>query len=427
MIKKIRIQNFQSHKDSTIEFSDKDTVIVGSSDSGKSAVLRALEFVRANRPLGTSFIRTGANAPCRVELTVSKNGQDIVIVHQKTTKANTYTVNGEEYTAIGSDVPDSVKELLNLTDINVQKQLDQHFLVLDSPGKVAGYINSITKLEDADMVQTILNRRIRESNQKQEDIKNEIRDVQEKQKESQFQILPEFKQVLDLLIETDSYYDCSCKSRISLSQIIHSVVQTENSLALVEKELKDKKVVEDLIQCLGELERSSSEVIKTHSVLKSVADQAEGLDLALTDLYYSVETTRHECTLLEDLVSIASKLSDCAGFRGAIGTIAGNVESILRKEEEVSKQIAIDTEFVSTTESRIKAVANAPSLIPLSESLRRIITSVEDVDLNLARNQNLELESKMNIQSILSAIDVCPTCGSELDDVKRQLVIESIA
>ena len=56
MIKKLHIRNFQSHKDSRLIFSDGVNVIVGNSDSGKSAILRALNWVITNRPSGDSYI-----------------------------------------------------------------------------------------------------------------------------------------------------------------------------------------------------------------------------------------------------------------------------------------------------------------------------------------------------------------------------------
>lgn len=55
---KLRIQNFQAHKDTTIEF-DRIATIVGPSDIGKSAVLRALKWVAKNEPKGISFVRDG--------------------------------------------------------------------------------------------------------------------------------------------------------------------------------------------------------------------------------------------------------------------------------------------------------------------------------------------------------------------------------
>ena len=53
MITKISIKNIQSHKNSTLELSPGINAIVGSSNNGKSAILRAFYWARYNRPLGT--------------------------------------------------------------------------------------------------------------------------------------------------------------------------------------------------------------------------------------------------------------------------------------------------------------------------------------------------------------------------------------
>ena len=56
MIKQINIKNFQSHKDSTLEFSEDVTAIVGLNNHGKSVVFRALQKCIRDIPNGTSFI-----------------------------------------------------------------------------------------------------------------------------------------------------------------------------------------------------------------------------------------------------------------------------------------------------------------------------------------------------------------------------------
>lgn len=55
-IKSIEIENFQSHKYSKLDFSERLNVIVGPSDNGKSAIIRALKWVLFNEPKGTDFI-----------------------------------------------------------------------------------------------------------------------------------------------------------------------------------------------------------------------------------------------------------------------------------------------------------------------------------------------------------------------------------
>ena len=55
MITKIEIKNFQSHKHTVIDFSNGVNVIIGSSDCGKSAIIKAMRWCITNSPAGNSF------------------------------------------------------------------------------------------------------------------------------------------------------------------------------------------------------------------------------------------------------------------------------------------------------------------------------------------------------------------------------------
>jgi exonuclease SbcC len=59
-IKKVTLKNFQSYSDHTVEFTSGLNVLEGTSDSGKSAILRAISFVLHNSPRKDSFILRGA-------------------------------------------------------------------------------------------------------------------------------------------------------------------------------------------------------------------------------------------------------------------------------------------------------------------------------------------------------------------------------
>jgi exonuclease SbcC len=56
-IKSLHIVDFQSHKNSIIEFSKNTTAIIGLNNFGKSAVLKALRKLVRNEPNGNSFVR----------------------------------------------------------------------------------------------------------------------------------------------------------------------------------------------------------------------------------------------------------------------------------------------------------------------------------------------------------------------------------
>ena len=55
MLIQLVIENFQSHEKTALEFCSGINTIVGSSNSGKSAILRALYWVVYNKPGGFGF------------------------------------------------------------------------------------------------------------------------------------------------------------------------------------------------------------------------------------------------------------------------------------------------------------------------------------------------------------------------------------
>ena len=55
MINTLQIEGFQSHDSTEIELSKGVNVIIGSSDSGKSSIIRACKWAFQNRPQSDSF------------------------------------------------------------------------------------------------------------------------------------------------------------------------------------------------------------------------------------------------------------------------------------------------------------------------------------------------------------------------------------
>ena len=139
------IENFQSHERTEITFSEGLNVFVGPSDSGKSAILRALRWVLYNQPRGSDFIRTGASR-CRVTLILSDGTQ---IVRERSSSVNRYLIRDPEgnervFEGFGSDVPDEVLEAhgmvpLQLDEdreltVQIGQQLEGPFLLSESGG-----------------------------------------------------------------------------------------------------------------------------------------------------------------------------------------------------------------------------------------------------------------------------------------------------
>ena len=57
MINSVVVRNFQIHKKTSIEFVSGVNIISGTSDNGKSSLIRAMRWVIENRPQGFYFKR----------------------------------------------------------------------------------------------------------------------------------------------------------------------------------------------------------------------------------------------------------------------------------------------------------------------------------------------------------------------------------
>jgi len=135
------LENFQCHSRLKIDFDPRVTSIVGSSDVGKSAIIRALRLVCTNHPQGDAFIKEGANK-CKVELIV--DGRSIKRIRGKS--ENLYFLDDQRFAAFANNVPDPISDHLKIGGVNWQSQHDSPFWFSLTAGQVSREINEIVDL-----------------------------------------------------------------------------------------------------------------------------------------------------------------------------------------------------------------------------------------------------------------------------------------
>ena len=132
MIKSISITHFQGHKNSTVEFCGGLNVIGGTSDSGKSSIVRAIRWVTENRPSGDSIKNWYCEKNDKVSVNIEMS--EGTVGKERTDGKVKYLINSKkgfsEYEAVRSDVPQEVTDLFNLSEINLQTQHDPYFLLI---------------------------------------------------------------------------------------------------------------------------------------------------------------------------------------------------------------------------------------------------------------------------------------------------------
>lgn len=157
---RLTIRNFQCHRKAVVAFGPGVTTITGTSDVGKSAVLRALRWVALNRPNGEAIIKSGAGtASVRLEAAGAP-----AILRERGTRGNTYRVGTGRYVAFGNEVPPPVQAITGTAALNFQGQHDAPFWFGETPGEVSRQLNEIINLGTIDRTLAKLNSAIRENN-----------------------------------------------------------------------------------------------------------------------------------------------------------------------------------------------------------------------------------------------------------------------
>lgn len=158
MLERMRIRNFQRHEDFRIEFDERITTLVGTSDAGKSAVLRALRWVMTGRPTGSSFVRHGQKEAL---VTLWIDGHKLS--RRKSKSAGEIVLDGRKLEAFGSETPEPVRLLCNVDEANFQGQHDQPFWLSLTAGQASRELDAVVNLEEIDRTLTAVLREERKA------------------------------------------------------------------------------------------------------------------------------------------------------------------------------------------------------------------------------------------------------------------------
>lgn len=145
MLEKLVLHNFQCHEKLVIKLDPGITTLVGRSDAGKSAVLRALRWTALNTPSGAAFVRHGAStASATLRLDAGRR-----IDRNRGDGENAYYLDAAPYVNLRV-VPPEIEALLNLSPLNFQDQIDPPFWLTETGGNVSRNLNAIIDLGEID-------------------------------------------------------------------------------------------------------------------------------------------------------------------------------------------------------------------------------------------------------------------------------------
>lgn len=246
MIKTILIQNFRSHKETKLELDKGINIIVGSSSGGKTNVIRALNWVINNRPSGDSYRnRQGGDTEVSVELETNS------IQRIKNKKDNLYKLGNAEYKAMGTDIPEDIKTLLNFTDINLQNQHNAPFLLSESAGEVGRYLNKLVNLDLIDVSMRKIATKKRELSTDYKHFLSELDTTTEQQKKYSW-----VKEAEEKIIEL-SRIETAIQNNRNNSDLLTRII---TGIKRVSEEIEELKHVEGVEGKINELEKLQAKI-----------------------------------------------------------------------------------------------------------------------------------------------------------------------
>lgn len=475
-IKRIVLENFQSHKFTEIELDQHLNVIVGPSDHGKTAIIRGLKWALFNEPSGDFFIREGENE-CSVTV-IFNDGSKIKRYRSKSKNAYyLYNNKGEEmvFEGFGTKVPEEVIDASSMrkivldsnqsSSINIGEQLEGPFLLSE---KNATRANAIGRLVGVHIIDDALKdtlRDIRNLNVKRKNYEEMLESLQkslsqydyldeliirtEKLKRTKEQILNNQKK-LNRLVEISKYFNRINEEIILIDEYLNKL-KNLNRIMDIEKELtnnvnnynqifatynrlnrirKDIEYNNILLASLINIDRIG-EIINTTNILLNRATKLNKINSNLKRTNISILNNKR---LLNELEGIGKVKESIVIIEEDFLKIS-KLLSLNNKLDHVNKSLSLGKVYLEKL-SNIDNISDIKDLLELKNrqlgklvdyknKYDTIITRKAEVEKGLSQFKK-EIESQLDrYKNILIKLKVCPLCFSNIDKFRVEEIINN--
>lgn len=466
-IRKIILKNFQSHQDTEIELNDKLNIIVGPSDSGKTAIMRAMKWALYNEPSGDYFIKEGENE-VSVSLIFSDNTQ---LTRYRSKTKNVYELlynNGEELRleGFGTGVPEEIIEAIGIYKINLDgketssisfgEQLEGPFLLSEKTSTRASAIGQLVGVDVIDEALREVLKDVRTLNVTKKNIKDEIYQLNEELKT--FDYLDGLKATIKDLSDIRDSLSISQKKKDKLSKSNHTLIKLNDELYRLETIKSKLEKVDEIENIISSLENSNAmfwHLNNYYRKLNRIDNEIKNNESLLKQLEYidsSINIEKKLLSLVKEYSRLLTINLKYAKIKEEIVTLKMDIsimdkyliqeEKVVRIQDVVDKlKILINSNirFQSAKSSiykgnkyleKFKDFDNALEQSKLLENKIELLRQLnklsyknatitkeiafEEIHLKEIKNKNEELIKKYKV--ILSGIEKCPLCYSEIDN-----------
>ena len=371
MIRKLQIENYESHQKTVLNFGPGITVITGASDHGKSAIRRAMEWVCLNRPLGTDFISWGQN-----KATVTLDG----ITKSRSSKTHVYEVDGHKYKAFRAEVPAPVYDKLGISEYNFQRQHNAYFLINDSPGQVARTLNKVADL-------TLIDKTLAEGKSRLKAAKGKAIFTEE-QRQKKLGELEKLEWSVEAYADVQKAEQLETHIKI-LTIRIETLSAAVSTTLLTQKKVNRYPDIDFDISLLIQTERRL-DTTKMDILQRAVDSTRQTENLGLEDVPVD----------LKKLGAVLSRLDPTKVFN-----LTKNMEEFeeCREKAAALENIALDLLSLMEVETQI-------------DTSKQIVVTVENILRDKAIYDEINdryIISKKHFEDELKRLGICPFCGGD--------------
>jgi len=342
MLRSLDITNFQSHKHSHLEFSPGVNVIIGQTDSGKSSIIRALRLVKENRPAGDSYKSYwGGNTVVTIETETD------IIARKKEGAENIYQLNDMIFRAFGQDVPAEIRSALNMDDVNLQRQMDNVFLLSNTPGEIAQHFNRIARLDKIDIGTKNVNARIRDISTKIKFKEGQIEE--DKKKLKQFPDLQKLESEIEVLEGLERKAITNKNTITKLTSLITQINETQQEI---------KQMQEGVLLLEGD--------VNAVIVIQGKQEIVKNKITSLSAFIKNIKQIKNDITQCETILPIETILNDSLQLMQTKQRKEQDMENLSKLMQQIAKlQTKIKEQNMQLQKSEKTWHAEMPEICPL--------------------------------------------------------------
>lgn len=441
-VKSIDIENFQSHENTHIDFDAGLNIIVGESNNGKTSILRAMDWVVDNQPLGTDFIMTGKKY-CKVRITYDN---DNFIERYRTLKDTGYYHVGFvdnsgqdtyiEYKGFTNNVPVEVMNVHQMPKINITKNIETHlnklsqlerpFLITENTNEKAAAIGRITGTNIVDVAiknigsNITADKKLLKANIK---TKTELEAQKDLININKLESLKTFyESALNKIKELQDLYNSANNIKLTKENCDNNIVQYTKTIDDCQTIIKKKKEVDEAQELITNINTMMNLLNKYKQCNESIKD----LNTKINDCNKTIiqKNTINSCdNAISKIQSLMILLKKQASVNGLIDSQKYAINHFTK--------ITSQTKDYEEKETQIEMIRKMMDLYKRNQVIQLNIQENSDDSsciLTMIGNLNSELEEHQNaMKEYVLSNKICPCCGQKITDKNVYSIINNFS